>query len=273
MSRSLGRLRALLDDPLLLKTKEGMVPTPRALELEEPLRRTLAEWRGIIGTDGVDPHAARRVFRIAMADYAETLLAAPLVARTLPLGLRIDIVALAQGAPQRAVITGLVDVTIAALGDVSGLAQQELLHDRFVTILRRDHPLLLEGPLDLDGFLRTPQVVCCPRSPGDGFVDRVLAKRGEQRTIALTTPRFGALVGIVARSDCLATLPSRAVKMSPHADEVVVLESPLKMPAIALSGYWAERFTNDPLHSKLRHHLFDVCSELEARSQASTPVT
>ena len=48
MSRALGRLRALLGDPILVRGTEGLVPTPRALALQPALRRALAEIQGIV---------------------------------------------------------------------------------------------------------------------------------------------------------------------------------------------------------------------------------
>jgi len=38
MSHALSRLRTLLDDPILMRTEQGMMPTPRALEMEVQMR-------------------------------------------------------------------------------------------------------------------------------------------------------------------------------------------------------------------------------------------
>src|SRR5688572_11039629 len=43
MSHALGRLRTLLDDPILVRSRTGMLPTARARALEEPIRRALRE--------------------------------------------------------------------------------------------------------------------------------------------------------------------------------------------------------------------------------------
>ena len=42
MSNGLRRLRELFDDPLLVRTSEGMTPTERALELEPVVREVLS---------------------------------------------------------------------------------------------------------------------------------------------------------------------------------------------------------------------------------------
>jgi DNA-binding transcriptional LysR family regulator len=45
-SHALERLRKLLDDELLVRTSTGMEPTPRALELADPVRLALEEIQG-----------------------------------------------------------------------------------------------------------------------------------------------------------------------------------------------------------------------------------
>ncbi|WP_199188532.1 LysR family transcriptional regulator, partial [Haliangium sp. UPWRP_2] len=43
MSHALRRLRAIFDDPLFVRSPGGMLPTPRAAQLGEPLGRVLGE--------------------------------------------------------------------------------------------------------------------------------------------------------------------------------------------------------------------------------------
>jgi DNA-binding transcriptional LysR family regulator len=43
VSNALSRLREMFEDPLLTRTPAGMEPTPRALDLIEPVSRILAE--------------------------------------------------------------------------------------------------------------------------------------------------------------------------------------------------------------------------------------
>src|SRR5580704_15797825 len=43
VSHALGRLRHMLKDELFVRTPEGMIPTPRAEHLAEPLRQALRD--------------------------------------------------------------------------------------------------------------------------------------------------------------------------------------------------------------------------------------
>ena len=58
MSNALSRLRAELDDPLLVRTGTGMTPTPRALELIEPVKKALAMIDSALSSEPFTPENA-----------------------------------------------------------------------------------------------------------------------------------------------------------------------------------------------------------------------
>src|SRR4051812_28533799 len=75
MSRTLGRLRTALKDPVLVRTGHQMVPTPRAMALSVPLRAALLSLETLVREGPVfDPARAQRIFRIATADYSIAVL-------------------------------------------------------------------------------------------------------------------------------------------------------------------------------------------------------
>ena len=82
MSNGLKRLRDLFNDPLLVRTSEGMTPTERALELQPLIRKALNELEAALQTQGeFDASSSHRVFRIMVSDYAESTLIPELVKR------------------------------------------------------------------------------------------------------------------------------------------------------------------------------------------------
>ncbi|MBT6333938.1 MAG: LysR family transcriptional regulator, partial [Halieaceae bacterium] len=75
MSNGLRRLRDLFNDPLLVRTSDGMSPTARALELEPLIRDVLGGVeRAIQPTSDFDPSDASQVIRVMASDYAESTL-------------------------------------------------------------------------------------------------------------------------------------------------------------------------------------------------------
>lgn len=82
MSNALSRLRRTFDDSLLVRTSNGMAPTPAAHALIEPVRLALSQLRAILQEKpSFDPAATRHAFHMLANDYAEVILLAPLAGR------------------------------------------------------------------------------------------------------------------------------------------------------------------------------------------------
>lgn len=79
MSHSLGRLRDLLGDPLLVRTAHGMAPTPRALEAREEAQEVIRRLQGLLdNSDEEDIASVNRTIRIACADATALFVLGPL---------------------------------------------------------------------------------------------------------------------------------------------------------------------------------------------------
>lgn len=65
ISRSLNRLRILFDDPLLVRSSHGLVPTERANQLAAVVGETIERINGLIESPPFDPQIARGTIRIA----------------------------------------------------------------------------------------------------------------------------------------------------------------------------------------------------------------
>src|SRR5579862_3873171 len=75
VSKQLNRLRELLEDPLFVRTNDGMAPTPRAEALAGPIRQALGDVRNAIERQlGFDPGTSDRTFRIFMNDAGQMVL-------------------------------------------------------------------------------------------------------------------------------------------------------------------------------------------------------
>ena len=93
VSHALNRLRHMLKDELFVRTPEGMVPTPRAEQLAEPLRQALNDMQLALEPELFDPNETDRQFVIALNNYAAVILAPPsliAVAAAAP-GMRLDL--------------------------------------------------------------------------------------------------------------------------------------------------------------------------------------
>ncbi|TQC47727.1 LysR family transcriptional regulator [Rhodococcus sp. WS4] len=66
MSHALGRMRRMIGDDLVMRQGSGLVLTPRALELIDPLRELLRQTARVVNFPGFDPAHDRRTITVAM---------------------------------------------------------------------------------------------------------------------------------------------------------------------------------------------------------------
>src|ERR1700748_459434 len=72
VSKQLNRLREIFDDPLFVRTVEGMAPPRRAEALAGTIHRALSDVRSAYDRQlGFDPATSERTFRIYMNDAGQ----------------------------------------------------------------------------------------------------------------------------------------------------------------------------------------------------------
>ena len=82
MSKTLGRLRETFDDPLFVRSKRGVQPTPRAIGLAAELKVTLEQIDGLLDAGEFLPASPIEVeITLAISEYVGFTLLPPLSAR------------------------------------------------------------------------------------------------------------------------------------------------------------------------------------------------
>jgi DNA-binding transcriptional LysR family regulator len=281
MSHALRRLRQLLDDPLLVRGKSGMVLTARAEALVLPLRSGLVSVdRALVRAERFDPRTARRKFRLATPDLFD-LLAIPLLLEAIrEQAPGVDLVVTPLDARlSDALETGEIDLCVvprvddfpggAPELDGSGLVRRVLFRDDFSCFCRADHPTASEkrprrgkpaamDPLSLEAYAALSHVLVSPRGEGPGLVDELLAQQGLSRRVALRIPHFFSALSIVEKSDLILTAPTALRLLLPPRSKVVALPAPLRLPGHAIALLWHERFASEPGHAWLRDLMVEV---------------
>ncbi|MFT4520481.1 MAG: DNA-binding transcriptional LysR family regulator [Halioglobus sp.] len=69
MSKTLSRLRAVFDDPLFTRSKNGMQPTPRAIELTQGLAEILGDISRLMTGSAFNPASFTGEITIALSEY------------------------------------------------------------------------------------------------------------------------------------------------------------------------------------------------------------
>lgn len=269
MSHALRRLRAVFGDPLFVRTTGGVLPTPRAAELVEPLGRVLGELERLTTRPApFDPAQLQRRMTLITSEYVDVVLLPQLLSQLYVAAPRLDLeVRGFSAALETALEEGRVDVAIGIYPKLSPrVRQQRLFEDRFVCLLRTDHPVAAAAaagqPLALEQFAALSHVQIAPSGAPGGPVDDALAARGLQRRVALRIGSFLSALQLVARTDLVLTAPERLVRTMLGTLPLQVLEPPVALPRFSLYQVWHESRQQDPAHAWLRGILAELARKI-----------
>jgi DNA-binding transcriptional LysR family regulator len=259
VSRMLARLRATLDDPLLVRTGRGMVPTPRALAIEAPLRRLLADAEAVVQPERFDPSKANAVIRMLANDAATEAVVAPWVRRLSAIAaeLRFEIFGFSE-AVRGDLARGVADFAIDVFPDpVEDCHVRHVFVDRYVCIVRAGHPVV-RGRMTPELYTRLGHIQITG-SGGVGLIlERELARLDVHRRIVFRTPSMATAPVVIAQSDWVLTVPSARAVRSAHRFGVKILPVPYPLPPIPLSVLWHERTDRSPLHRWMLSELPEI---------------
>lgn len=272
VSLQLGRLRDILDDPLLLPGPRGMSPTERARTLRGPLREALAALEGALSpATAFDPALSQQTWRVAASDYSATALVWPALAllRRLAPHTRLALVNKQPATLASDLEDGRVDLALHTRDEApSKLRQRSLIHERYVLAGRRGHPALTRK-LSLKAFCTLEHAVMSPE--GAGFLastDQALAAKGLKRRVVLSVANFNSLVSALSHSDLVAMVPERLVKDDPALH---LQAPPLEIPGFEMLMLWPERLHRDPAHRWLRDLIASALTTAQPSEEQDGP--
>ena len=271
MSQTLQRLRAALDDPVLVRSGGRMVATPRAEAMVGPLRIALRGLEKLLaGEQAFDPARAERTFRLTSLDtYASNVI--PRLLRRLAEGgadLGLDVTPLDRDRVWDHLRGGDCELAIIGPWDhPSDMASAPLLRERMVGMVRAGHPIL-DGPIDPAAYVRWPHVVTRITGRGDYPIDRRLAALGVARRVVGCTPYFLAAPSVVCGGDLIVTLPRTAALTFAAHWPVALFDPPLGSPmTYTVHLAWPEFLGTDAGHRWLRQTMLDIGRDIEAQGR------
>ncbi|WMD22058.1 LysR family transcriptional regulator [Achromobacter seleniivolatilans] len=242
VSHALGRLRALLADPLFERTRGGLRPTPYALALESPLQDVLAQVRRLLSGAVFDPATSRRVFRLAMSDYGASVVLPELMRglrRDAP-GTDVEVTSGSRSAMIAGVADGQLDLAFAVFGETPAVIRRQILFEEtFVCVV--DAAENGAEPLTFEQYLERPHVlVAAGADQRAGEVDAALAKTGRSRRVALRLPHWAAAATVLRGTDLVLTVAKRAVSDT-AAQGLAITQAPFPIAPLNFEMLWHER--------------------------------
>jgi len=261
VSNALARLRAAHNDELFLRRPGGVEPTALALSLAQPVAEVLDRLQQMLAAQApFDPAASTRVFPIALSEYAESVLAPPLLgvmAREAPhalLAIRHADRTNAEALLER----GEAELAVAVLPEPTALyTRVRLLPEAFLTLVRPGHPLA-EGAMTLARFAAFPHLLHSPNGSRDGALDGPMTEAGHPRRIGAVVAHLGVVPDILCQTDLVMTLSARLAQRMAQTNGLVLRPCPVAIRHTRLSMIFHRRFEADAGHAWLRQMLLTV---------------
>lgn len=265
LSNALGRLRKQLDNPLFVRSGNGVAPTALAEEIIEPIREALfAIEQSIAPKDVFDPAVTKRHFKLIVADPLEQIVMGSLL-RTI--GSKSQISFELQP-PQTtnieaALLEGKADLAVFLMPiRVAELNNTPLCSVDPVAIARRDHPRVSAGSpresVMKEGF------VALALSPGklENSEKVNILKRFDARLVCQVS-KVSSIAQLVSESDLVGLVPAIYARKlaAQYGLEIITLSVPEIEQKFQL--IWHRRFDADAGHTWLRDTIQKAVSQAQ----------
>lgn len=265
LSNALGRLRTVLKDPLFIRERYGMRPTPKAEQLAPELGAALAAIDAVVlGQQGFDPARAEQVVTIAANSYVEFVVVPVLVARLRQLapGLRLRTLPFGADLAETGVSSGLTAMVLGRITDApDNLVVQHIADDGLACVVRADHPMI-GTRIGKRQYERLRHVNVLPPGRLRAGLFQALEREGLKREVAVSVSHFASIPEIIATTDCCATLPRLICRQLAHDTRLKVLPTPVDLGTFPLHMAWHVRHRLDPAHQWLRTLVAEVAAAL-----------
>jgi len=267
LSNALARLRTLLQDPLFIRERYGMQPTPKALELAPAIATALASLDvAVLGQQAFDPAQARQLVTLAPNSYVEFALMPAIVTRLREQapGISLRLTPYGTDLAETGVTSG---TTALALGRFveppDNLVVQHLLDDGLACVVRADHPVVGDR-ITRKQYEQLRHVNMLPTGRLRAGLFQALEREGLKRDVAVSVTHFLAIPEMVAVTDYCATLPRLICRRLAGDARLKVLPAPVDLGTFPVEMAWHVRYRNDPAHQWLRALIAEVAQAVAA---------
>jgi len=271
-SSALNRLRNVFEDPLLVRHANKMELSRRALELVEPINQAIQAINNVLGDPApFDPISAVTTVRICASDYTGLSLL-PALQKELQVqapGISLYISPLREPEALRRLEKEDVDLVIGHFSNISDTLQSvEIFQERFVAIMRREHPLALAcdsgKALSLKQFVAYKHVAIAREGVKVDLIDIMLKSLNEKRTIGMHVPHFLVAPCVVQNSDMIAVEAERLGQKFQDSFDLSIIDLPevFSTRELPIHMLWEPHTDDNPALKWVRNLIRDIARKL-----------
>lgn len=259
VSHMLNRLRAIVGDPVVVKSGRGVVATAHAKQLAVKARFLLDEMREFSFAGEFNPADQSSQIIIAANDLERDLLLPALLPRLKNEAPGLTLRVIPADIPTLDMFrTNQCTLAISPRPpDGIDIVQKRLFEDRYIVFFDGDRR---QAPADLAEYSKAEHVTVSYTATQHLGIDQYLEGIGIERRFAVEVSGFAGIPAFIHGSDRLTTLPSLLrhdlLKGLQHC------ELPLQSPPLTIYMIWHARYQHDPAHIWLRQHLEALTEDL-----------
>lgn len=265
ISYGLAKLREALQDPLFVRSSNGLMPTMVGTLTYRKFTAAMASIDSAVEmTRSFDPRTSTQRFRVAMSDIGELIFLPPILEklqRDAP-DVELEVVPVAVSEVAGWLAAGKVDAVIGNLPLLQAAGKNvNLFSERYVCLVRKNHPTIGKK-LTLDTFLAARHILVSTPFSGHRSIEDVMREHAISRKIALQILHFTILPQLLVTSDLVATVPSRVAQLFESWAPLRSFELPIGIPPFEVRMFWHEHQDDNPGHRWLREIIMSTVGNL-----------
>jgi DNA-binding transcriptional LysR family regulator len=264
VSHLAGKLKAIVGDPLFVKSGRGIVATARAEALAARARDLLRELERFARFETFDPARWRTTFVIAANDLQRDALVPALLARLRERAPGVALRIIPSDAPTPEMLREERCDLIVSPRPPEGadIMQKRLFEDRYRVFFDGERRA---GPRSKDEYLAAEHVTVVYQPYRTLDLDETLAAKGVHRRFVAMVPGFAGLPAFLRGSDLLATAPS--LLRFGLLKGLATSAPPIPCPILPMFLIWSRRDHEDPAHRWMRAEVEAVAKPVAAKAR------
>ncbi|MFI5622906.1 LysR family transcriptional regulator [Nocardioides sp. NPDC051685] len=261
MSNTLGRLRRLLGDEVLIRVGREWHLTSRAESLRAPLERALQIVRDdILVPAPFDPRSDKRLFTVATNSSSAVIVLAPAIARIAHSAPQVTIKIVQVTEPLDSILLdpGVDILLLPDYFDV-GFPGERLLTMNWTCLVDNDHPFR-DSKFSLEEFLTFGHVVY-EQAGVTTVALEMLARNGINVTPRVVANDFVTIPYLLEGTPYVALVQDALADRLSGTMRLRRVEPPVELPPLMINAYWHPRSQHDPGSVWLRQLLSEIAVE------------
>jgi DNA-binding transcriptional LysR family regulator len=254
MSRTLGRIRRVTGDQILVRTGRSMTPTPYAVAVRAEVHALVQQARAVLApARDLDLAGLNRTFTLRCHDAVTSAIGPGLIAAVQAQAPAVRLRFLAEASTDTNELRhGQVDIEVGSTQPTLPEVRSEIVQQgHLVAALRPGHPLAHQ-PLTVERYAGALHLTVSRRGRLYDPIDESLEALGLRRRVVAAVPTSTAALHLIRHSDLIVAVPEHMCGPTVQAQGLHTLPIPLDLRPVPVIQAWHQRYDSDQAHSWLR---------------------